>query len=189
MVWLVVDFVKLFFSLVKFFVSLVIFLVFFLIFFGFVFSLIVPLTLVFLYFIYGDLFLKSVYTLTLLDLFLIFGLWFVLPGIITVLILKKFIFDDDKASYIQQPINYGVNYREYLRSPAWRAKKRQKLEEVNYTCERCGVKGRKLDIHHLHYDTLGFEKMSDLLAVCRKCHLELELEKETNKEAVDSGIS
>jgi len=36
-------------------------------------------------------------------------------------------------------------------------------------CERCGL-GLPLDLHHLHYRTVGRETPADLLALCRDCH-------------------
>lgn len=40
-------------------------------------------------------------------------------------------------------------------------------------CESCGVAcdiGRRLELHHLHYETEGSEQPEDLLALCRACH-------------------
>lgn len=58
---------------------------------------------------------------------------------------------------------------EYYQSPAWRVKRREKLEQVGYRCGRCG-KGTGLDVHHLNYDSLYDEHMEDLEVVCRGCH-------------------
>lgn len=57
----------------------------------------------------------------------------------------------------------------YLRSLHWRSVRAQKIKETGGKCERCGV-GGSLDIHHLSYKNLGHERMSDLQALCRKCH-------------------
>jgi 5-methylcytosine-specific restriction endonuclease McrA len=38
-------------------------------------------------------------------------------------------------------------------------------------CERCGEKA-DLDLHHLHYRTVGEETTDDLMALCRPCHNE-----------------
>jgi 5-methylcytosine-specific restriction endonuclease McrA len=63
-----------------------------------------------------------------------------------------------------------VAYREgYLKSEHWQEVRKEKLKQAGYKCERCGAK-ESLDIHHLHYRTLGHERMSDLQALCRSCH-------------------
>ena len=36
-------------------------------------------------------------------------------------------------------------------------------------CECCGER-RKLELHHLHYQTEGCESPNDLAAYCRECH-------------------
>jgi len=58
---------------------------------------------------------------------------------------------------------------EYYNSPQWRSKRRQKLTEKKYRCERCG-KTRHLHVHHLSYLNLYNEPLSDLQVVCRDCH-------------------
>ena len=57
----------------------------------------------------------------------------------------------------------------YLRSLHWRTVRAQKIKEAGGKCEVCGV-GGKLDIHHLTYERLGHERMSDLQILCRKHH-------------------
>lgn len=36
-------------------------------------------------------------------------------------------------------------------------------------CEDCGCSA-ELELHHLHYRTVGFEIPTDLMALCRACH-------------------
>jgi len=58
---------------------------------------------------------------------------------------------------------------EYYKSPQWQYKRLQKIRQAGYKCELCGRSG-SLDVHHLDYGTLYDEDMSDLQAVCRRCH-------------------
>jgi len=58
---------------------------------------------------------------------------------------------------------------EYYLSPQWRSKRLEKLRQAGNKCEYCGRVGR-LDVHHLHYDNLYNERMSDLQVLCRGCH-------------------
>lgn len=61
-------------------------------------------------------------------------------------------------------------YRERLARYDWIAEIRPRiLRRAGGMCERCGLRPA-VDVHHLHYNTLGREADCDLLAVCRVCH-------------------
>jgi hypothetical protein len=60
-------------------------------------------------------------------------------------------------------------YQAYLNSPAWRARRTRKLQDVGWRCERCGAK-RDLQVHHRSYDRLGAEFDADLEVLCVDCH-------------------
>lgn len=63
-----------------------------------------------------------------------------------------------------------LNYKKYMRSKKWKARRKLKGESVNWTCEKCGDNTPPMFIHHKHYDTLGNESNSDLEALCKNCH-------------------
>jgi ribosomal protein S27AE len=63
----------------------------------------------------------------------------------------------------------SIDYKMYIMSPEWYAKKIQRLVLDNYTCQRCGSK-EFLEVHHKTYENLGKEQMEDLATVCRTCH-------------------
>ncbi|MYB00219.1 HNH endonuclease [Candidatus Poribacteria bacterium] len=66
-----------------------------------------------------------------------------------------------------------TDYKKYMRSKEWKAKRQEKLEACDHKCECEGGCYRKAtQIHHLHYDTLGNESMEDLQALCPKCHMQ-----------------
>ena len=60
-------------------------------------------------------------------------------------------------------------YRQYLRSDQWKQMRTKVRRRSRGWCERCKV-GRRADIHHLTYERLGHEELTDLIAVCRPCH-------------------
>lgn len=66
----------------------------------------------------------------------------------------------------------GTNelYRRYMRSPEWAAKRSQVLARAKLRCEGCNAFGVALEVHHLRYDSLGFEPLADLQALCGGCH-------------------
>lgn len=63
-------------------------------------------------------------------------------------------------------------YQAYMRSAAWRAKRRPILARSRGLCERCRL-WPAVNVHHLTYANLGNESPADLVAVCSKCHKEL----------------
>ena len=62
-----------------------------------------------------------------------------------------------------------AGYKSYLLTGHWNSVRLAKLKAVGYRCENCGRRA-KLHVHHLHYKSLGEEKLSDLRALCKSCH-------------------
>lgn len=61
-------------------------------------------------------------------------------------------------------------YEEYLQSNLWQKKRADCIAYHGNKCNNCGAIG-VLDIHHLHYETLGAENpKTDLIPLCRSCH-------------------
>jgi hypothetical protein len=61
-------------------------------------------------------------------------------------------------------------YRRYLQSAHWKEIKTKALTAAGGRCQKCGKKHHKLNVHHVHYLTLGKERLEDLLVLCPKCH-------------------
>ena len=61
------------------------------------------------------------------------------------------------------------NYADYLKSPHWKAKRKEALEYHGRKCHDCGAT-QGLEVHHLTYKGLGREKMRDLQVLCGDCH-------------------
>lgn len=62
-----------------------------------------------------------------------------------------------------------LSYGSYLNSPAWANKRREALERDKGRCSQCDSE-TKLQVHHLHYETLGEEKLDSLETLCKGCH-------------------
>ena len=60
-------------------------------------------------------------------------------------------------------------YADYLASDHWKIVRRQALQRVRYSCERCS-ETKHLNVHHKTYERLGAEEPSDLEVLCRNCH-------------------
>lgn len=76
------------------------------------------------------------------------------------------------------------NYYSYLESRHWKTKKEEFLNSKYYNgkCCRCKQKKKFMNIHHLHYDSVGNESLTDLVAICVACHAtEHDIEFKTTK--------
>jgi uncharacterized protein YlaI len=65
--------------------------------------------------------------------------------------------------------NYKTVYHSYLNSKDWYNKRNICLEYANYKCSICD-ETENLHVHHLNYNTVGNESISDLIVVCKSCH-------------------
>ena len=59
-------------------------------------------------------------------------------------------------------------YRRYLQSDAWKTKRKAVLQAAGFRCRRCGAPAT--EVHHETYKRIYKERMSDLTALCSKCH-------------------
>lgn len=79
-----------------------------------------------------------------------------------------------------------ANYSEYIASPEWadvRARYKRSIRPQD--CGLCGT-SEKIEIHHLTYERVGEEELSDLTALCRDCHSMLHtLERRGDIEGLD----
>lgn len=63
----------------------------------------------------------------------------------------------------------SAEYRAYIKSPAWQAKRREVFAYHGRRCARCGTRFR-LQVNHKTYERLGHERMEDLNILCKKHH-------------------
>jgi len=70
-------------------------------------------------------------------------------------------------------------YHAYLRSPQWREKREAVLKRCGNKCEDCQEErrfnefvrpARAVEVHHLTYERIGRERLSDLIGVCGRHH-------------------
>jgi 5-methylcytosine-specific restriction endonuclease McrA len=60
-------------------------------------------------------------------------------------------------------------YKNYLESTKWRAKRLRVLRRDNFVCQKC-KKQQATQVHHLTYKRIYNEPLTDLLSVCKDCH-------------------
>lgn len=73
--------------------------------------------------------------------------------------------DENRASWWRQ-------YERHLSSNKWQKTRIQVFRRAYWTCECCH-KARATQVHHLSYEHVGCENLSELLAVCVACHDEI----------------
>ncbi len=94
-------------------------------------------------------------------------------------------------------------YVAYLKTKEWATKRQEKLESVNYSCDRDvgltyqrgkdGILRRitdcsdSLEVHHRTYDNLGNEPLTDLTVLC-KFHHEQEHRLISMKKRFEKGL-
>lgn len=66
---------------------------------------------------------------------------------------------------------YRNAYADYLQSAEWRRVRSAVMRRANGVCEVCNAAPAS-EVHHLTYDRIGNESLTDLVAICRGCHQE-----------------
>jgi 5-methylcytosine-specific restriction endonuclease McrA len=64
-------------------------------------------------------------------------------------------------------------YQKYIKSERWKAKCKLFWEVNGRWCRGCRTTRGALHVHHITYDRLGNEALSDLRGLCSKCHKEV----------------
>lgn len=63
-----------------------------------------------------------------------------------------------------------AEYQEHLRSPEWQTIRALVFARCGGWCEQDGCHRRATQVHHLTYDRLGWEELTDLMGLCGPCH-------------------
>jgi HNH endonuclease len=62
-----------------------------------------------------------------------------------------------------------AKHRRYLKSAAWKGKRRQAIARAGGRCQDCGST-EHLHVHHLTYARHGHEESGELRVLCSRCH-------------------
>jgi hypothetical protein len=63
----------------------------------------------------------------------------------------------------------NADYKTYLASREWAVRRESVRKRANGKCERC-LSAEMQSVHHLTYERVGKELLTDLLGVCNPCH-------------------
>lgn len=75
---------------------------------------------------------------------------------------------DDARFHGVEPKHHKDGFCRY-----WQNLRARRFALNNWRCETPGCEAAAENCHHLHYDTLGYEELDDVRALCRKCHAAL----------------
>lgn len=70
-------------------------------------------------------------------------------------------------------------YSFYLRSKKWKAFRKTVLERDGFNCVMCGT-AYNLEVHHVTYRNVGWEKLEDCVTLCDTCHTKVHSKKLKN---------
>lgn len=63
-----------------------------------------------------------------------------------------------------------IDYNLYLKTSHWKRVSHKAIKRADYKCMLCNSRKYPLVVHHNNYDNLFWEKKSDLICVCNRCH-------------------
>jgi len=61
-------------------------------------------------------------------------------------------------------------WKKYMKSSAWKNFKRRVYKARGNQCERCKTTQGVKHVHHLTYERLGAEELTDVAILCEECH-------------------
>lgn len=73
------------------------------------------------------------------------------------------------AAYLMIRPALAAEYATYLASDKWQELRASVMSRSQGQCELCEERSAD-DVHHLTYQSIGNEKLEELIAVCRECH-------------------
>jgi 5-methylcytosine-specific restriction endonuclease McrA len=75
-----------------------------------------------------------------------------------------------KSSAFAKPKGRRAELNAARRTEHWRRLRIQVLKRADARCEVCGAGGCRLEVHHLTYERLREELLTDVLLLCQPCH-------------------
>lgn len=83
---------------------------------------------------------------------------------------------------------YTQAYLNRIDSVEWKELKERLMREREGKCERCRRTNVVLELHHIHYETVGYERDTDLSLLCEICHRAADAER-AERTRFDRGVN
>lgn len=81
-----------------------------------------------------------------------------------------------------------ISYNDYIHSDEWKKKREEVFAKYGRRCGICqSVNG--IEVHHLTYDRIGEEMVSDLMPLCRDCHAKITAALQEARNKVDEFMN
>lgn len=81
------------------------------------------------------------------------------------------------GDFLMHALRQSREYKQYIKSPAWKVRREEMLRAAAYRCQRCRRFGVAVEVHHRTYDNLGHEEEGDLEVLCTDCHKAADIER------------
>jgi 5-methylcytosine-specific restriction endonuclease McrA len=107
----------------------------------------------------------------------------IIVGLAILGLIGRYVDEVGKRRRREARVERQREYRRYLKSDEWQARRRAAVERARGFCADCGTR-ENLDAHHLTYKRRGNERPSDLVALCRTCHRERHSGKRTPLDVI-----
>lgn len=62
-----------------------------------------------------------------------------------------------------------IDFYQYIKTQAWEETRQKVFRRDGFKCVICN-EAKNLNVHHITYENLGAEKVSDLVTLCQGCH-------------------
>jgi 5-methylcytosine-specific restriction endonuclease McrA len=84
---------------------------------------------------------------------------------------------------------HSPEYHGYMKSKAWAERRHAVMVRAGGLCEHC-QRQTATAVHHITYDSLGEEPLTDLQALCARCHRVADAERtaEAAEDSIDRRV-
>ena len=83
---------------------------------------------------------------------------------------------------IEENTEWRKKYDAHIRSAQWKGTRAAIFMMRGAKCEDCGYGSATLQLHHLTYERMGNERLTDLVILCRKCHVKADAKRDAETE-------
>jgi 5-methylcytosine-specific restriction endonuclease McrA len=83
--------------------------------------------------------------------------------------------------------DFPERYQRHIASSRWKELRLKIIEQRGGKCQRCNSDSLDLELHHLHYRSLGNELPEDVELLCPKCHETADAARRPRRKDSDEG--
>jgi hypothetical protein len=84
--------------------------------------------------------------------------------------------------------DFPDRYDQCISSTEWKNLRSKIIEERGNRCERCREQSVPLELHHVHYRSLGNEQPEDVQLLCGECHTRADGARRPESEYPQEGL-